>query len=146
MALETSGEISVGVDRSAAFAVVRDPVRLARCIPGCTGLRETGPDRYSAVLTTRVAFMTLSFNVVVDVTKIEPPAALEARITGDASGLSGHVVATARLQLAANGDASTTVRYATAVGLTGKLGGLGQPVLRAASAKLAREFGDNLKM
>jgi carbon monoxide dehydrogenase subunit G len=31
------------------------------------------------------------------------------------------------------------------VGLTGKLGSLGQPVLRATSAKLAREFGDNLK-
>jgi hypothetical protein len=29
--------------------------------------------------------------------------------------------------------------------LTGKLGGLGQPVLRATSAKMAREFGDNLK-
>jgi hypothetical protein len=31
------------------------------------------------------------------------------------------------------------------VGLTGKLGSLGQPVLRATSARLAREFGDNLK-
>jgi carbon monoxide dehydrogenase subunit G len=31
------------------------------------------------------------------------------------------------------------------VGLTGKLGSLGQPVLRATSAKMARQFGDNLK-
>ena len=146
MALETSGDISVAVDRSTAFAIVRDPVRLARCIPGCTELRETAPNRYTAVLTSRVAFMTLSFNVIVDVTKIEPPAALEAKITGDARGLSGHVVATARLDLADTGDSTTTVRYVTAVGLTGKLGSLGQPVLRATSAKLAREFGDNLKM
>ena len=146
MALDTSGEITVAVDRSTAFAIVRDPVRLARCIPGCSDLRETGADRYTAVLTSRVAFMTVSFNVIVDVTRIEPPAALEAKITGDARGLSGHVVATARLDLADAGDASTTVRYATAVGLTGKLGSLGQPVLRATSAKLAREFGDNLKM
>ena len=145
MALETSGHISVAVDRSTAFAIVRDPVRLARCIPGCTELRETAPNRYTAVLTSRVAFMTLSFNVIVDVTKIEPPAALEAKITGDARGRSGHVVATARLDLADTGDSTTTVRYVTAVGLTGKLGSLGQPVLRATSAKLAREFGANLK-
>ena len=146
MALDTAGEIAVAVDRSTAFAVVRDPFRLARCIPGCSDLRETAPNRYTAVLTSRVAFMTVSFNVIVDVTTIEPPAALEAKITGDARGLSGHVVATARLDLADAGGARTTVRYVTAVGLTGKLGSLGQPVLRATSAKLAREFGDNLKM
>src|SRR5689334_1910409 len=146
MALDTSGEITVAVDRSTAFAIVRDPFRLGRCIPGCSDLREAGPDRYTAVLTSRVAFMTVSFNVIVDVTKIDPPAALEAKITGDARGLSGHVVATARLDLADGSDANTIVRYATAVGLTGKLGSLGQPVLRATSAKLAREFGDNLKM
>lgn len=145
MALDTSGEITVAVDRSTAFAIVRDPIRLGRCIPGCSELREAGPDRYSAVLTSRVAFMTVSFNVIVDVTKIEPPSALEARITGDANGLSGHVVATARIDLADADDSTTRVRYATAVGLTGKLGSLGQPVLRAASSKLAREFGDNLK-
>ena len=145
MALDTSGEITVAADRSTAFAIVRDPVRLARCIPGCTDLCEVGPDRYTAVLTSRVAFMTVSFKVTIDVAKIDPPATLEARITGDAVGLSGHVVATARLELAETPDRRTTVRYATEVGLTGKLGSLGQPVLRATSAKMAREFGDNLK-
>jgi len=145
MALETSGEITTAVDRSTAFAIVRDPVRLARCIPGCTDLCEVAPDRYTAVLTSRVAFMTLSFKVTIDVAKIEPPATLEATITGDAVGLSGHVVATARIDLAETADRRTTIRYATEVGLTGKLGGLGQPVLRATSAKMAREFGDNLK-
>jgi len=145
MALETSGEIVAAVDRSTAFAIVRDPVRLARCIPGCTDLGEVAPDRYTAVLTSRVAFMTLSFKVTIDVGKIEPPATLEAKITGDAVGLSGHVVATARMDLAETADRRTTIRYATEVGLTGKLGGLGQPVLRATSAKMAREFGDNLK-
>jgi len=145
MALDTSGEITVAADRSTAFAIVRDPVRLARCIPGCTNLCEVAPDRYTAVLTSRVAFMTLSFNVTIDVAKIEPPATLEAKITGDAVGLSGHVVATARLDLAETANRHTTIRYTTEVGLTGKLGSLGQPFLRATSAKMAREFGDNLK-
>ncbi len=145
MSLETSGEITVAVDRPTVFAIVRDPMRLARCIPGCTDVREVVPDRYTAVLTSQVAFMTLSFKVIVDVAKAEPPATLEATITGDAVGLSGHVVATARLDLAETPDRRTIVRYATQVGLTGKLGSLGQPVLRATSARMARQFGDNLK-
>ena len=145
MALETSGEITVDLDRAAAFAVVQDPVRLARCIPGCKDLQQLAPDRYSAVLSSRVAFMTLSFKVTIDVLRMQPPEALEARVTGDAIGLAGHVVATANMQLIEAGPQRTLIRYTTDVGLTGKLGGLGQPVFRATSAKLAREFGDNLK-
>ena len=145
MGLETSGTITVDVDRDTAFAVVRNPVRLARCIPGCRDLREVSPDKYTAVLTSQVAFMTLSFNVNVDVVRIEPPSALEARISGDAVGLAGHVVATATLQLDSTTDRQTAIRYSTDVGLTGKLGGLGQPVFRATSARMAREFAANLK-
>jgi hypothetical protein len=133
------------VDRVSAFAMVSDPARLARCIPGCQDLCELSPDRYTAVLTSRVAFMTLSFKVTIDVVKIEPPTMIEARISGDAVGLSGHVVATASVHLADAADRRTTIRYSTGIGLTGKLGGLGQPVFRATSAKMAREFGENLK-
>ena len=145
MAVETSGEITVDVDRSTAFAVVRNPTRLARCIPGCHDLRELSPDRYTAVLSSQVAFMKLSFKVTIDVTRIDAPETLEAKITGDAVGLAGHVVATARLNLEETAERRTTLRYATEIGLTGRLGGLGQPVFKATSAKMAREFGANLK-
>jgi len=87
MALQTSGEITVSVDRLAAFAVVRDPVRLAGCIPGCQDLCELSPNKYTAVLTSRVGFMTLSFKVTIDVVKMEPPSTVEAKISGDAIGL-----------------------------------------------------------
>ena len=144
MALETTGEVTVEVDRATAFAFVQDPKRLAGCIPGCRDLLELAPGRYSAVLTNRVAFMTLSFKVVIDVVRIEPPNEIEAKITGDSVGLPGHLVATASVQLTEAGG-RTTIRYVTDVGLTGKLGGLGQPAFRATSVQLAREFGANLK-
>jgi carbon monoxide dehydrogenase subunit G len=145
MALETIGEVTVDTDCATAFAFVRDPQRLGDCIPGCRDLREIGPQRYSATLTGRVAFMTLTFKVFIDVIKLEPPGEIEARITGDAVGLSGRLAATARLQLTEADGPRTTIRYKTEVGLTGRLGGLGQPVFRATSTQLAREFGANLK-
>jgi carbon monoxide dehydrogenase subunit G len=145
MAVETSGEITVDVERLVAFAFVQDAPRLARCIPGCDDLREISPGRYSAVLTNRVAFLTLRFNVVIDIVNIDAPHTIEARITGDAIGLVGHVAATASVHLIEHGERSTTIRYVSDVGLTGRLGGLGQPAFRATSASLAREFGDNLK-
>jgi uncharacterized protein len=136
MALHTSGEISVDVPRSEAFAFLQNPRRLAACIPGC---------RDSAVLTSRVAFMTVSFNVTIDMLKVEPPQTIEAKIAGDAVGLVGHVAATAAMRLIEEGEHRTRLSYATDIALTGKLGGLGQPVFQATSARLAREFGENLK-
>jgi carbon monoxide dehydrogenase subunit G len=145
VALQTTGETVVNVERPFAFAFVQDAERLARCIPGCENLRELSPARYAAVLTSRVAFLTLRFNVIIDVLRIDPPNAIEAKITGDAIGLAGHVAAAARVQLVDEGTGRTTIRYATEIGLTGKLGGLGEPVFRATSTRLAREFGENLK-
>jgi hypothetical protein len=124
---------------------VKDPERLARCIPGCESVQELGSNRYSAILTSKVAFLTLRFKVVIDVIRMDPPSAIEARITGDAIGLAGHVAATASLDLTDAGEHRTTIRYATDVGLTGKLGGFGEPVFRATGARVAKEFGVNLK-
>lgn len=145
MGLQTAGEVSVDVDRAAAFGFVSDPLRLAQCVPGCHDLREISSGRYAAVVTSKVAFIALSFNIMVEIVKIEPPDAIEAKITGDAVGLAGRVVATAGLRLASAGDGRTAISYSTDVVLTGKLGGLGESVFRAKSAELAREFATNLK-
>ena len=145
MALQTGGQICVDVDRSTAFRFIADPVWLARCIPGCKDLRELSPGRYSAVLTNEVAFITLSFKVIVEVVKVDTPSMIEAKITGDAIGLVGRVAANAGLALSEAGPNQTDIRYTASVGLTGKLGGLGEPVFRAKSAEVAREFGANLK-
>src|ERR1700693_4678889 len=135
MALQTAGEVSVDVDRTAAFGFVSNPLRLAQCVPGCHDLREISAGRYSAVVTSKVAFITLSFKVIVEIVDIEPPGAIEAKITGDAIGLAGRVVATAGLRLISAGDGRTAISYSTDVVLTGKLGGLGESVFRAKSAE-----------
>ena len=145
MALRTSGDITVAVPRTEAFAFVQDPRRLATCIPGCCDLRELGPGRFAAVLTGRVAFMIIRFNVTIEILNIDPPQGIDARISGDAVGLVGHVAATAAVRLADEGDERTRLSYSTEIALTGELGGIGQPVFQATSVRLAREFGDNLK-
>ena len=145
MALQTSGQIRVALDQATVFETVRDPVWLAERIPGCKDLHELAEARYSAVLTNEVGFITLRFKVIVEVVKIDPPSGIEAKITGDAIGLVGRVQATAGLELSEVGPNQTEIRYSSNVSLTGKLGGLGEPVFRAKSAEVARQFGTNLK-
>lgn len=145
MALQNTGEITVDVDRSAAFAFARNAQQVAECIPGCHDLQEISTDRYAAVLKNQVGFIVLSFKVVVEVVKVDPMNAIEATATGDAIKLAGRLVARASLQFADAGQSQTLIRYTADVNLTGKLGGLGQPVLRAKSAEFAKQFGSNLK-
>jgi uncharacterized protein len=145
MALQTNGQVRVDVDRITAFNFVRDPVSLAACIPGCKELIEVSPGIYSAVLTNEVAFITLSFRVRVEVLKIEAPDTIEAKISGDSIGLAGRVTANAALGLVEAGPAQTDIRYTATISLAGKLGGLGEPVFRAKSAEVSKQFGANLR-
>ena len=145
MALQNAGDIVVDVERATAFRLVENPQRMAECIPGCHDLRELGPGRFAAVLTNKVSFMTLSFKVIVEVVNMDAPNGIEARITGEPIGLVGRLAANASLKFTDAGEKCTLIHYSADVGLTGKLGGIGQPVFRAKSARLAKEFADNLK-
>jgi len=145
VALQTTGEIIVEVDRDTVFKFIEVAEQLAQCIPGCRDLRQVSAAHFTAVLTHEVSFMTLNFQVVVEVVKITPPHAIEARITGRPIGFSGQLMGTAELHLTDAGQGRTAIRHSSDIGLTGKLGSLGQPVFRAKSAEMTAKFGANLK-
>jgi uncharacterized protein len=143
--LQTGGEITTNVDRVTAFGFVGDPMRLAKCIPGCEDLKEIAPRKYSAVLANKVGFISVKFDVTVEITKIEPPEAIDASISGNATGLGGRLTANATVRLEDLPSGGTLIKYTVEMGLTGKLGGIGQPVFRAKSDELGKKFAVNLK-
>ncbi len=131
--------------RERAFAFIGDPFRIAACIPGCSDLRELEPGTYGAKLSNKVGPISVTFDVTVQLTKVEPPAAIDATVSGAAPGLGGRLTATAHLQLDALDDAHTRVTYAVEMNLSGRLGGIGQPVFRAKSDELSKKFGANVR-
>jgi carbon monoxide dehydrogenase subunit G len=141
--LQTGGNFTVAVPQDKAFAFVNDPFTLANCIPGCTDLKDLGDNKYGAKLTNRVGPISLTFDVVVELTKIEPPSAIDATVSGNAPG--GRLTATATVRLEAVDTAHTKISYTVDMGLTGKLGGIGQPVFRAKSDELSKKFGANVQ-
>jgi carbon monoxide dehydrogenase subunit G len=143
--MQTSGAFVVAVPRDRAFAFISDPERVATCIPGCTNLRETAPGTYAATLSNRVGPISVKFDVTVQLTKIESPEAIDATVAGNAPALGGRLTATAALRLAEEGGTATRVTYSVDMGLSGRLGGIGQPVFRAKSDELSKAFGANVK-
>jgi carbon monoxide dehydrogenase subunit G len=143
--VQTSGSIVVNAPRDQVYAFVADPHRLATCIPGCSDLKDLGAGKYEAVLSNRVGFVTLKFNVVVQITRQVQNEEIDATITGNPMGLAGRLEAKAGIVLSDVSNGATEIRYSVDMGLTGKLGGIGQPVFRAKSEELSKQFGSNLQ-
>ena len=141
--MKFTGEVSVKAPRAAVFEKLRDARFFASCVDGVHDLVEIGPDRYAAVFETKVAYMKFSFKVTVELTRAEPPDEIEAKVEGTPLGVVGRMTATSRTTLSEAGD-GTKIAYTVDAALTGKLGSLGQPVLRSKAREMEKQFAMRL--
>ena len=142
--MKFTGDIWMEAPREAVFAKVRDARFFASCIDGVQTLTELDPDHYTAVLETKVAYLKFKFNVAVEVVRADPPREIKAKIEGTPLGIVGRLTASSVTRLADDGQA-TKVSYEIDAALTGKLGSLGQPVLRAKAKEMERQFAERLR-
>lgn len=143
--MKFSGEIAVGAARDEVFARLRDIRFFASCIDGVKNLVPRDERVFDAVLETRVAYMSFSFRVTAELTEVTAPETIVAKIEGVPMGLAGRLAATSSTRLAEAADGSTTIRYEIDTTLTGKLGSIGQPVLRAKARDMEKQFAKNLR-
>jgi uncharacterized protein len=145
--MKFSGELTVAAPRTQVYQAVRDARVFASCVEGVRDLQEIAPDRYAAVCETRVAYMKFSFKVTVEVTRAEEPREIEAKVEGTPLGIVGRLTATSRTSLDdqdIGGALGTKISYDVEAALTGKLGSLGQPVLRSKAKEMERQFAARL--
>ena len=141
--MKFTGEISIPAPRDAVYAKVRDARFFASCIEGVQDLNEIDPDHYTAVLETKVAYLKFKFNVAVEVVRADPPSEIEAKIEGTPLGIVGRLTASSLTRLVDDGG-GTKVSYEIEAALTGKLGSLGQPVLRSKAKEMERMFAQRM--
>jgi uncharacterized protein len=141
--MKFSGELTVKAPRAEVYKAVRDARFFASCVDGVNDLAEVAPDTYSAVFETKVAYMKFKFKVTVEVVRAEAPHQIEAKVEGTPLGIVGRLTATSLTTLTEAGDA-TRIEYAVDAALTGKLGSLGQPVLRSKAKEMERQFAARL--
>src|SRR6516164_4333837 len=137
--MKFSGTITVAAPRAQVFQALRDPRLFASCIDGVSDLGETGPDGYGAMFETKVAYMKFAFKVAVQVVRADEPPKIE----GSPLGIVGRLTATSLTRLTEMGG-GTRIDYDVEAALTGKLGSLGQPVLRAKAKEMERQFAARL--
>ena len=141
--MKFSGTITVQAPGAQVFKALRDARLFASCIDGVHDLAETGPDAYTATFETKVAYMKFAFKVTVQVVRADEPREIEAKLEGTPLGIVGRLTAASLTRLTEMGGA-TRIDYDVEAALTGKLGSLGQPVLRSKAKEMERQFAAKL--
>jgi carbon monoxide dehydrogenase subunit G len=142
--VKIAGELSVRAPREAVFDALKDARFFASCVEGVSELTEIDATHYSAIFETKIAYLKFKFSVTVEMTKAEPPDTIEGKVEGKSLGLVGRLAATAATTLIADGD-ETRIRYAIDSSLTGKLGSMGEPVMRSKAKEMEKQFAARLK-
>jgi len=142
--MKFTGEIAVKAPRDKVFAALRDARFFASCIDGVHDLNEVDPTHYTAMFETKVAYLKFKFNVTVELTRVAPPDQIEAKVEGVPLGVVGRLTARSLTRLVESGD-ETKVQYESESTLAGKLGSIGQPVLRAKAKQMEKEFASRLQ-
>lgn len=139
-----TGEITIRAPRDAVFEKLRDARFFASCVEGVKELNEIDETHYTAVLETRVAYIRFRFDVAVAVVRLERPSTVEAKVEGTPAGIVGRLTATSVANLREQGE-DTVIAYSLEVSLTGKLGSLGQPVLKSKAKEMEKQFAANIR-
>ena len=142
--MNVSGEFTVNAPRDVLFKTLRDPSSFVRFVDGVSDLKEIDPTHYTAVFETKVAYLKFKFNVTVEVTRADEPSEIEAKIEGNPLGVVGRLTAKSITRLEEAGN-ETKVTYSVESTLAGKLGSIGQPVLRSKAKDMEKIFATRLR-
>jgi uncharacterized protein len=128
------------------WAFLLDPRRLAPCIPGCDRLEVVDDSTYRVRLTVKVGFLATTQDVRMTVVEAQAPRRLVAAGRGEDPRLGSRVDVRTTIELApAAAAGATMVSYRSEVKVVGRLGSVGDAVLRVKARELAGLFAERVR-
>ena len=123
--------------RSAVYAAMIDPAVLARTIPGCEKLEQTGDNTYAVSLRAGVGSIKGLFTGNVRLEEMRAPE--HYRIIVDGKGQPGFLKGSGTIELVER-DGVTEIKYLGDVQVGGTIAGVGQRMIEGAAKALASQF------
>lgn len=135
----------VGAPPEAVWAFLLDPKRLAPCIPGCDELEVVDERTYHLRLAVKVGFLSTRQDIRMEIVETDPPRRLVSQGRGEDSRLASRVEVRTSLELSPAGDGATAVAYTSDVTVLGRLGSIGDAVMKVKAKEIAGAFARNVK-
>ncbi len=122
-----------------------DPDASGPCVPGCEKVEVVDDKTYKVRVKVKIAFVSFTFNMKVAITDMNRPFHLETIATGEESEMASSVKAKNSLDVKSVSEMETEISYRSDVSLFGKLGTVGQSVVKGKARQLGKEFANAVK-
>ena len=141
LALQAQGSVDIKASPAQVFAVLLDPVALARVIPGCHSLQANGPNRYTADVTVGVGLVKARYEAEIVLTDIDAPRSLRLAGSGRSSLGTGAGNGLVTLEATATG---TRLSYDYRAQVGGKVAMVGSRMLEGAARIIVAQLFESL--
>ena len=143
--MRIEGTFDVALPRAAVYGHLTDAGLMAECVPGCEQIEQISATGYRTRVTIGIGNIKASFNLVVEVTREQPPERVLSQTRGEEGSRASILSADNELVLLELDSATTRVTYASEVSVTGRLGKFALGVMKKKVESLGQEFADRLR-
>ena len=142
--MKFQGNLSIARPVEKVWEFLWNIEKLASCIPGCESVKTIKDrEQYELTVKDRVGPITVHFELLAEVKKLEPLKRIEIALEGK-DFKAGGVRQTMTLVLTAKGSESE-IDFETDVNVFGRLGTLGYPFVKKKAETVINEFSENVK-
>lgn len=136
---------SVGAPPEEVWRFLMDVERLGACIPGCQEVQAVDDSTFKAEIKVKVGPFSTTQSAIMRLTELDPPHHLAAEGQGDDPRMGSKVNIKAVLDIEAAGESESRVEYSIDIRVLGRLGMLGDAVMRAKAKETSDQFARNIK-
>ncbi len=135
----------VPASRDKVWDLMMDVARVGRCFPGVEEMTALDNQSYEGVMKVRVGPVGLSLKGTATIHEQDRDNwRMALRVEGSERRVAGGVQAVITTTMAERSPQETELTINTEVSFLGKLGELGQPVIRKKADSIIKEFASNL--
>jgi carbon monoxide dehydrogenase subunit G len=125
------------------FAHFLDPDSMQACVPGCQELVKVDDTHYRGRLVNDVAHVRFSAGFTAEITELARPGQVRATLRGEDRRLGSTIKIEAALSVREDGEADRScVEFGLDVALWGKIGRLGESIVRRRTEEVERQFAE----
>ena len=137
--MQISSNFTIAAQTSHIFDTLLDPEVMIKCIQGCEELERIDETHYRGRITNEVAHIKFNARFTAEITELNYPNHIRAVLNGEDRHLGSSIKVTISLNLEPTEEGSA-ITYQMEIALWGKLGRLGESIVRRKSLEFERDF------
>jgi len=141
LSLSAQGTVEIAATPERVFAVLLDPVALAKVIPGCHELKTDGEGRYRADVTVGIGLIKARYEALIKLSDIQPPHSLRLAGSGSSSLGTGAGDGLVRMEATPTG---TLLHYDYRAQVGGKVAMVGSRMLESAARVIVAQLFESM--